>query len=371
MLAMLQGGYGRGQGGYEEEPAFQNVMRPPTVIGGGGAGGAAAGAVDMRRRANEEEEESRRVAAHQRATPLDISAEEHFPGLSNGPLQAPMGAQWGRGGYASGSRAMQAAFPSLADSNPLSKGQKKKLKAKSKRDVGGIVRMGRPQDAPPAHLMVLGQEQALAAHVAEEPDAFEAPTDDFRAPEWTPMGRSVAERELPSSMAVPSGPPPGTTQGNLFSGLEEYEEYDIDMPPSGLGGSGAAGVASRATQNQQGGGQQFSRGQWQQRVSTGAGEGGGASFPALSSVAPAAQPLARQGWITLGKKKQPAPVAASAAKPSLNSAAAFPTLSGPSGEVRFNGSRAAEETQRATDALMAEIKVRAGRLTIPYMLFFH
>lgn len=346
-------GRGQGQGGYEEEPAFQNVPRPPTVIGGGGAG-----AIDMRRRANEDEEEARRVAAQQRAQPLDISAEEHFPGLANGASHVPLGAQWGRGGGYAGSRAMQAAFPSLADSNPLSKGQKKKLKAKSKRNDGGVVRMGRPEDAPPEHLMQLGQLQPTQAHAVDGPDMREESTNGAGpAPDdWTAVGSSSAPSSRAQSVAGPSGPPPVATVGNSFAGLG-----DVGMPPPGLGAAGAgrgSGSDSASWVNHS------SRSVSRAAAGRSAGGGGAAalgavSFPSLNNRAPAAQPQGRQGWITLGKKKPAAGVAPTTATPSLDNASAFPTLSGPSGEVQFRGPQAGEDFEGASDALVAEIKARS------------
>jgi hypothetical protein len=189
---------GRGHGhayGNDDVPATQQIARPLTVVGGGGAG-----AVDMRARAIAESQraldEAQARMAQQSRGPVDLQAEEQFPGLQGpGPSASGRGpALWGRGVAPRGVHS-SGDFPSLggggADVAPaLSKGQRKKLKSKARRDGERQYRMGDESGMPPSHVMALGPEAALRGRR----DGSERSDGDASTPSSSPSAKSVEAR---------------------------------------------------------------------------------------------------------------------------------------------------------------------------------
>eukprot|EP00892_Ulva_mutabilis_P008487 jgi/Ulvmu1/600/UM001_0608.1 len=289
----------RGFQGRGAELEFQRVARPPTVIGGGGAGAID---IDMRRRANAEEESMREavaMAAQREAQQLDLTAETQFPGL--GPNAAPsalMHRGW-VGGSAS-RQVMNASFPTLGET--MSRGQKKKLRAKAKRATSGG--FGSAEDLPPADVMAMGVEDA----VGRDSDSDQAGPSTAAA-----AGRGAAS---PARGASPAGgQPPGLGRGgaaarpaagsarqpamqNAFAQLsvDERAPARAATPPARAPARQAAAAAP--------------------------------DFPSLGGGAPAAQAAPSVGgWVSVGDKKTPAPAPAPR-QPALNSRSAFPALQG-------------------------------------------
>ena len=122
---------------------------------------------DARRAAAEAEAHAAHAHTQAQRAPVDLRAEEHFPGLGGASLSAAAGPAGGPswGGRAAGQRGWQASgeFPVLgADHSapPLSKGQRKKLNKKAKRCADEQHRMGDEAGMPPAHVMAAGVADA-------------------------------------------------------------------------------------------------------------------------------------------------------------------------------------------------------------------
>jgi hypothetical protein len=133
--------------------------------------------VDMTLRAREEAEQAAAAyavhAALQAQAPVDLQAEEHFPGLlSPGTSASVRRTNWGRGQGMQRMSHSTGDFPSLsghtaAQQPQLSRGQRKKLKAKGKR--GDEPGFGDVSGLPPAHIMSLGQAPEAAAAASATP----------------------------------------------------------------------------------------------------------------------------------------------------------------------------------------------------------
>lgn len=273
-------------------------MRPPTVIGGGGAGAIS---TDMRTRARAEEEEQMRAAAAaaapRPAPNLDLSAEAQFPGL--GPNAAPA-ALMHRGwvGGAASRQVMNASFPTLGEAT-VSRGQKKKLKAKARRATPGT--FGSTEDLPPAEVMAMGVEDA-APREAAGPSSV--------PPRRTPAAAARPSR-APLPAPAPADPPPGLTMSNGGSSRaapplqNAFEGLAVDEPAPGVAPAAAAAPARAAA---------VGRAQ--------------PDFPALAGGGPSARAgAAIGGWVSVGDKKAP-PQPVAPKPPALNSKSSFPALQG-------------------------------------------
>lgn len=222
-----------------DEPAHQQIARPPTVIGGGGAG-----AVDMRARAHREAEAAAEARALQQARePVDLQAEEHFPGLQStdgggggGAVpRAGGGPTWGRGGAALRHGLTSSGdFPVLGGvgdgTGPgLSKGQRKKLKSKAKRGGAEQYTLGDESGLPPPHVMALGAD--AAARAVDDSDAHD---------------RGVSPAAVPSSSQASQIEEDGGASQSPRGGRggARAPSAGAERPNGSWGGAAAAGVAA-------------------------------------------------------------------------------------------------------------------------------
>lgn len=305
---MVQGYNDRGH-----EPEFQRVARPPTVIGGGGAGAIS---TDMRSRARAEDEERMRAAAaaalehrQARTAQLDLSAEAQFPGL--GPNAAPA-ALMHRGwvGGAASRQVMNASFPTLGEST-MSRGQKKKLKAKAKRTAGGDSTFGSTNDLPPAEVMAMGIQDAVSQG--------DTPLSGPSTPTSAEMaGPSRSAQAAPAAFGQPPGlgPGAGPSRAQQRPLQNAFERLEVDEPAPGR-----SPVQSPAL------GRSPARSPARPALPAAAQP----AFPALGgAAAPARAGPTIGGWVSVrDKKAAPAPAARKPA--ALNSRSAFPALMGKPG----------------------------------------
>ena len=379
-------------------PSHQEIARPPVVIGGGGAG-----AIDMRARAQADAAREQREFDAQRAQRAlvqeELGAEEHFPGLpvaSAGPSAGST--HWGgRGGGRGGARS-SSDFPALGSGAPaaagdgwgagmggpgLSKGQKKKMKAKSKRNAEQVG-FGDESGLPPAHIMEMGAPAALASRnggdsngaapaVAAAPAVNAAPAT--LAEDWTGERLSSA-RAAPQRRAAPiqtaasrfaalcveaaaagaanelAAEPQSSGRGACApDSAAAFPALSAAAPP-GLGGAGFAAARSAARQPAA----------TSRAPAAAAAAAAGADFPTLGVGAAAALPA--QWGATIGAAPQPA-AAPPARQPEVASRADFPTLGGGTGGGR-GGARAVAAAygqvsaglKDANEAVLASIQVR-------------
>lgn len=316
------------------------MARPPTVIGGGGAGAIS---TDMRTRARAEDEERMAAAAaaaaehrQARAAQLDLTAEAQFPGL--GPNAAPA-ALMHRGwvGGAASRQVMNASFPTLGEST-MSRGQKKKLKAKAKRTSGGDGLFGSPNDLPPAEVMAMGVQDAAPRG--------DAPLSGPSTP--TSAGMAGPSRPAQTATAAAVGQPPGLGRGRAGPSRAQqrplhnaFEHLEVDEPAPGrsplqspaLGRSPARSPARAA--------------------SPAAAQ---PAFPALGGTgAPARATPMIGGWFNVGDKKA-APQPAAPKPAALNSRSAFPALTGNPGGP--SGKPQTQSLAQASADLFKKMRVR-------------
>lgn len=317
----------QGNGG---ELEFQRVARPPTVIGGGGAGAIDVG---LRQRANAEEESMRAAAAVavQRETQqLDINAEAQFPGL--GPNAAPA-ALMHRGwvGGAASRQVMNASFPTLNEAT-MSRGQKKKMKAKAKRETNGA--FGSTNDLPPAEIMAMGVGDA-----AGRDSDNEGAGPSMSGTGWSSPARTASPaagqppglaRSAAAGQAVPSARGAQPPVQNAFARLA------VDEPAPDRVASPARTLARPA-----------------------AAAAPQADFPSLGGAGAAASRAPKMGgWVSVGDKKAPAPVPAPR-QPALTSRSAFPALQG--GPI--GGPSKAQTLEQANKDLFKKMQVRGSALS--------